>query len=243
MKKFLLLLLVLFLIFACAAVLVLGYLGAVPGLADILGANKPRDLGVEYTRAEFDTHVKKSRTQVRELPEADDPGTGIVFAGQTPLTESFTQEEMSARSNYARWAYMPVTNSQIRIQGEGGIEFSGNLQLDHLVGFISATGGEGAVEFGTELVAALARFAGRNPPIYLKATASVTDNKSDISLTKIQLGRFGIPLGNLADANEVVEAIADHLIGRVDGLDVKSVTFRDGRMFFEGSVPESVMVR
>lgn len=243
MKKLFLFLLLLILVFVCAAVFILGYLGAIPGLAEVLGANKPRDLGVRYTRAEYDSYVRRATSEIVELPEADDPGKGILFTGQRPLKETFTQEEMSARLNYATWRYLPVSNSQIRIQDDGALEFSGNLRLDRLEGFILAIGGGDYAGFGLELSAPLARIVGSNPAVYIRAKASVTNNKSDISVEKIQLGRFGLPLDSVGDTNELVEALTDYLIGRVSGFGAKSVIFREGKMFFEGTVPEKILVR
>ena len=43
----------LILVLVIAAILTAGYLGFVPGLSTIMGADKPKDLGITYTQDDF----------------------------------------------------------------------------------------------------------------------------------------------------------------------------------------------
>ncbi len=240
MRFLLFLISLLFLIFI-GAFLYLSYLGFVPVVSTVLGTDKPRNLGIGYSEKEFRSYVIKAGTQIIEMTNPTDATHSIRYEGKRDLTESFTQEEISARLNYARWRYMPVTNTQVKIHDDGTIEFSGTVLMDRLDGFIARVGmgrySRADVEKGLSYIGLLKI----NPPIYAKAKASVTDNKPSISVENIQVGKFNVPLGTVR-ANEVVTAIAQTIITQVDGLYAKSTTFSNGKMNFTGTVPERMIV-
>ena len=60
-------------------VLVLGYLGFVPGVSNIFGSNKPRDLGVTYTAADYASAHARNGTTHTVLPAGSVPN--IIFSG------------------------------------------------------------------------------------------------------------------------------------------------------------------
>ena len=59
------------------AVLVFGYLGFVPGVSNLFGSNKPKDLGVIYTAADY----ARNGTTHTILPAGALPENSIVFSG------------------------------------------------------------------------------------------------------------------------------------------------------------------
>ncbi len=240
MKFLLFLISLLFLIFV-GAFLYLSYLGFVPVVSTVLGTDKPKNLGVGYSKKEFRSYVIKAGTQIIEMTDPTDAAHSIRYEGRKDLTESFTQEEISARLNYATWRYMPTTNTQVLIHDDGTIEFSGTVLMNRLDGFIARVGmgkySRADVEKGLSYIGLLKV----NPPIYAKAKASVTDNKPSISVENIQVGKFNVPLGTV-HANEVVTAITQTIMSQVDGLYAKSVSFANGKMNFTGTVPERMTV-
>ena len=183
----------------------------------------------------------KAGTQIIEMTDPTDAAHSVRYEGKKDLTESFTQEEISARLNYARWRYMPVTNTQVKIHDDGTIEFSGTVLMDRLDGFIARVGmgrySRADVEKGLSYIGLFKV----NPPIYAKGKASVTDNEASISVENIQIGKFNVPLVTV-HANEVVNAVAQTIISQVNGLNAQSVTFGNGKMNFTGTVPERMIV-
>jgi hypothetical protein len=82
--------------------------------------------------------------------------------------------------------------------------------------------------------------AGSNPAIYVKGTASVTDNVPSAQISSAQINRFSLP-------NDAVSigavSLAKALFARVTGLDIKSATFSENALNFSGTAPTKVFVQ
>lgn len=82
MKKFIKVIFGIFLVIILGIVLVLGYFGFVPGVSNLLGSNKPRDLEVRTTAAEYDSYIKKAGTEMQYVLESPVVGKSIVASGK-----------------------------------------------------------------------------------------------------------------------------------------------------------------
>jgi hypothetical protein len=218
----------------------LGYLGFVPGLSTIMGTNKPRDLGITYTRADYDKDVEKSVTKIEHSATMPDANKSMVFSGQKDLTQSFTSAEISSRLDYASWAYMPVANTQVRFNGDGTVEFSGNVVMSKLYGFISAIGGVGYTQADIEKGLGYLNAIKTDPPLYFKVKPTVENNKVTLSFSDAQVGKINIPLDQI-DANGFMAGVTEQIMNQIPGFYAKSVTITDNQMNFSGTVPEKVI--
>lgn len=206
-----------------------------------MGTNKPKDLGVKATVAEYNTYIEKAGTELKHVSEAPVPGKSFVASGKKDIKVSFSQEEISGRVNFAQWRHMPVDNVQVRINNDGTGEVAGVLRIDRLSGFISTMG------FGSVSQADIAealKYVGiaGNPPFYAKVKASVKDNRSQVSLLSGEVGRFPVPVDDI-NKSGVLSVITNEIISKVDGLYAKTVTFENGKMNFDGMVPASMTVQ
>lgn len=240
MKKILIILLCIPLVLILAAVLVLGYFGFIPGLSSIMGSNKPKDLGVRYSAQDFNNYKTKDKYQHIET-NSTAPGKSLEYSGQIEVADIFSQEEITSRINYSRWKYIPLTNFQIRFPSEDTIEFSGNLMLDRFPGFIEEVE-EG--KYSKEEIQKFMKyldFTLTNPPIYAEAKVSITNNKADIDIEKLQLGRFNVDV-NKNSFSENLEDAVEKIFSQVPGFYAKSVKFTPAGMYFEGTKPEKATV-
>ncbi|MHB1132923.1 MAG: hypothetical protein ACYC4L_11100 [Chloroflexota bacterium] len=99
-------------------VLVLGYLGFVPGVASAFGADKPRDLEVKYGQASIDSASTKAKAKLEVLSAGVQAQQSLqLSASKVPAAASFTSAELSGlvASHESKWAYHLVSNCQIRI--------------------------------------------------------------------------------------------------------------------------------
>lgn len=213
-------------------VLILSYFGFVPVLSSLMGADKPKDLGVRYSKKEYYSYVEKAKTEIVPVQTPKSPAESIVYSGKKDLKQSFTQEEISARLNYAMWKYMPVANTQVRINADSSVEFSGTLLMDRLPGFIQREG-MGQLNYIKLLKV--------NPPVYVKFDGVVVHNNLDLSIHQIQVGKFSVPLYTV-HANETATSVYNSVVSKVNGLSIKTVTFSDKKMDFDGTVPEKMEV-
>lgn len=127
---------------------------------------------------------------------------------------------------------------QVKTNGDGTQEASGNLRLENLPGFLAVFGlGSAEIENGLEILKKL----GPNPPFYFKVRAGVENNQAKVGLLSAQIGRLTLPLEKLP-ADEAATFITNLVIARIPGLEAKKVTFENGQMNFEGAVPEKMSV-
>lgn len=238
--KLIKLLLVFLFIIILLAVSVLGYFGFIPGLSAIFGSNKPRNLGVRVTSENYNTYVQKAGTEIKHIQNAPVTGKSFVASGRKESYTSFTPEEISGRVSFSSWKYMPVDNVQVKINPDGTSETSGVLRVDRLSGFF-ATMGFGNVS-QAEMHEAL-KYAGiaGNPPFYAKVRASVVNNKAQVTLISAELGRFPIPIDDINKSGALV-SLTNEVLSKVAGFYAKSVTFENGKMNFEGTIPETMTV-
>jgi hypothetical protein len=226
------------------ALLVGGWFGLVPGLSSVLGATKPRDLGVRYTDADYQSLLAKSNAEFLAFAQAPDhpdkPGKKLIFANPTSVDDlQVSQEELTALVNEVGWEWMPLTNTQIKFS-PGRVEVSGNINVEHIVDFIRFIGGVGysdddvsrAVDWGRRFVA--------NPAVYIKASGSVSDDQLALQLQEVKVGRFTVPIDI---AQKVITTGATNAITRADNLAVVAATATNGGASFTGTYPATTYVR
>lgn len=223
------------------AILIAGYFGFIPYLSNLMGANKPKDLGVNYSQKDFDSFTEKTGGQLILVKKTLTPSSSLSYSGQINFDSSLTQEQISARLNYSPWKHMPVNDTQLRINKDGTVEFSGNLLIGKLPGFIAREGmGQYSV---ADVVKGLdfIKIIKINPPVYTKFKASISNNKLTLNLEKIELSRFDIPLKKI-NANETLTSVVESIMSKVPGFYAQEVSFSDGKLNFKGTIPEKMMV-
>lgn len=225
------LIIVLIVIFLVVPVLILGYLGFIPGLSQIFGANKPRDLGIKYTEA--DRLSAYTKNGVEGLPLISSDSAAIKYEGKKDLNVSFTQEELTALNNSVTWKYYPVSNLQIKFNPDGTGEASGILHIKKILPYISLTHSTKEVE------EAMGKYnISFDTPFYLKGSIKIVDNKVSFIGQQIQVGRITIPANLVADNIPALEDFAEKRITAVPNLSIKSFNLDGGKANFSGTVPE-----
>lgn len=241
MKKIFLGLLILIILVIFGVVLYLGYLGFIPPLAKIMGADRPQNLGITFAQTDYQQAITKAQTQLAQLPANVPASQSMTFSGSTPIDQSFTDTELSARLGFAKWKYMPISNPQVKINSDGTVEFSGNIILDRLPGFVSQVGGVNITPDQAQTAISYLKKFSSAPPVYAKFTASVADNQAVVQIQNLSVGRFPVPLDK-ADINSQVTSLTNHILGKVPGFYAKSVTFSDGQMKFSGTLPATMSI-
>lgn len=224
--------------------LVAGWLGFIPGLSDLMGANKPRDLGIKYTKADYESYQRKAEASFLDLDDApsiqNNFGDKLIF-DRFKYVEglSLTQEEITATVNEIGWALMPISNAQVRIS-DSIVEISGNLNLDYMVEFTDFIGGIGYNKKDIQKAVSFAKNLSNRPPIYVKVNASVIEDNLSLKLEDIKIGRISAPHDI---AEKVLSTGTANAIHKIEKLETKSATFEgDGTLKFDGTYPTIVYV-
>ena len=242
MKKLLIVLLVLVVAVILGVVGYITYLGFMPGLSSIFGTNSPKDLGVSYTKSDYDGFMLKTMTNYTELSDNPTPDKSIVFSGQKNATLSFTNAQASARINYDQWAYMPFSNVQLKFNNDGTFEMASNLVMSRLDGFIASIGGVGYSKSDIDKGLGYLGMVKTDPPIYMKASVSVTNNEPIINLQSLEVGKIRVPIEKF-DSNSFLAKLTKQVFARVPGFYVNSFSVKDNSADFKGTIPENLQVQ
>ncbi len=243
-KKLIIVGIVIFIVFV-VPILIVGWFGFVPGLSDLMGANKPKDLGVRYTTADYESYKVKATASFLDLSKApykpNIPGEKLLFDGPVITGNlELTQEEITATVNEIGWVWMPISNAQVKI-GENSVEVSGNLNLKHMNEFVDFIGGVGYSKDEVAKAVSLAKTFASSPPIYLKADASVANDQLSLKVIDISIGRINVPQ---KIAESVLSTGTTNAINKTDNLQADSATLQaDGSLKFSGIYPSIVYVR
>lgn len=242
-------------------ILFLGFLGYIPGLSNLLGANKPRDLGIRYTKADFDFARAKSQIEYTILPANTPDNLSIQSSGTRPVNTSWDSKEISSLLNDRPWKYWPMKNVQLKINNDGTLEMSGNLIRDRLKGCGAGIGAPAVVaDKAATLLPA-------SPAFYIKAKPTLVDNKvGAFDIQSVTLGKMPISPNILLshlDPNYIESAIAvdgvtselgkysgkkgaivnfiNNRLTQITGFYAKSAYFKNGKLFFDGNLSEKEM--
>lgn len=226
-------------------ILVGGWFGVVPGASNLLGANKPRDLGIRYSEADYQSFLATTKTNFLDYATAPDnplkPGKKTVFADPVSVNGlNVSDVELTAAAANTDWLWMPLKNAQVKFS-PGTVEVSGNIDTTYLKEFINFIGGVGysqedidkGIEYGKKLV-------GSSPALYFKAKASVTNDVLSYKVEQVQVNRFSVPIDI---ASKVLGTGTSNAIIRADNFEAKSVTATDGALIFSGTYPSTIYVK
>jgi hypothetical protein len=239
-----------------AALIFFGLLGYVPGLSALLGANKPRDLGVTYTEADFTAARGKSQLEYVELPANTPAAESVQRSGSRAVTTSWTSAEATSLMNDRPWRYWPLKDTQLKINDDGTAELAGIVVREKLKGYAAAIGVPQAV---TDKIGGLLP---ANAAFYVKAKTSLTENKvSDFDVQSVYLGKIAIPVetllsfrpsfveraiaqgitGELAKYSGKKAAIVDFInsrLSKITGFYAKRAYFSDSQLHYDGTLSE-----
>ncbi|OGD65168.1 hypothetical protein A2215_02460 [Candidatus Berkelbacteria bacterium RIFOXYA2_FULL_43_10] len=239
--------------------LLLGYLGFIPGLSTLMGSNKPRDLGVTYTDADRQAARDRSQVEFQALPADTPDELSLQRIGSRPVTASFSSSEITALMNDRPYKYWPYKDVQIKFNADGTTEVSGALIKTRVPGYCAAIG------IPKEMVAKIMHYLPSEPIYYVKGKASLVDNKVAIfEPEKFELGRMPLPVGMFLskadssmtayalDTNElssdlskasgkkaiIINYINDHLAS-IKGFFAKSAYSSEDKLNFDGNLNET----
>jgi len=204
----------------------------------LIGTPKPKNLGINYTEADWQTSQGKSQIKT-EIVAATVPLEAIKYQGSHPVTQSFTSQELTAEANKRTWQYLPFKNIQIRINQDGSTEVSGNLNTSIVTEYLTAVGGLSLKE--AEIVKSYVPIQGM-PTFYLKGAGSVENNKISLNLQSVQVGPVSIPTGYINQYQSTVVTFLNDRLQKWDGVKIDSLNFNSSQLNFSGTLPNTEIV-
>jgi hypothetical protein len=220
------------------AVLVLGYMGFVPGLSELIGSTKPKDLGVRYTSADLASLNAKTGVTYTSLPSSTPAAQSEVVSGSKPLQAAVTQEELTAMVNdhSGKWKAYPVSDAQVKINNDGSMEMAGTLRVDRMDNYVAATGATGEQ---VQEILSTAKTLGANPSFYGKWDLQVVNGEVTGDIEKLTIGNVDIPQSQLDEYKPLLFDAIEVRLNQLN-IDASSISVTNGKLNFNGSVPTQV---
>jgi len=228
-----------FLFLISIPILILAFLGFIPGLSDLFGATKPKDLGISYTQQDYSQAHKK--TDIDRKVISDDYQREFFLSPQNHFVDdTLTSAEVSAWINERAWKHYPFSNLQIRFNPDNTVEASGNVDIKKFINYIQVLGGMTDKE--AQQVSSYMPLSG-SPAFYLNFTGNVQNDQVEIRFSKAKLGNLPISSGIVASyTHKLVEFIEEKVLNH------PSVNFNElrpdnGLLKVIGTLPDTESVK
>ena len=148
-----------------------------------------------------------------------------------------TQEEITAMLNSTGWTLMPIKNAQVRL-GNDTVELSGNLDSSAISNFAKSIGGASYSQSDIDTAISWAKLLG-DPPIYIKANASITNNVLSLNVAEAKVGFLSIPASITGD---LLKAGSYNIKNNSALYDVQHATAAEGQLHFVGTAPTTIYI-
>jgi hypothetical protein len=214
-------LLSIFLVLLLSVVFLVARTGLVPGLSHVVGADKPRDLGVTATAADYDRVVQEVGFLFKQAPAAGGSAPAAP-AGPQPIDREFTEAELTALLAHHAVGGSPVREPQVRIQADETVEVSLLISKKALP---------------AELTQHLPRGTPDELPLYVKGHLNVSGPSAvKLEIERLEVGRVGLPLSLLGpDGKAGLTDVINEQLRATPGLVLEDLIFRDGAVMIKGT--------
>jgi hypothetical protein len=198
----------------------------------------PKDLGVGYTKADLDSVNGKLGIQYNTLAKGGSPADSLNLSGKKEIKTEFTQQELTAlmAQHEDNWKYYPVRNTQIKFNRDGTIEVSGKLEAGKFEEYADATN---MPEKYRNFIGEYVGMVPIAPAFYVKTQVGVENGEASGDVKEAKIGAFNLPPEWFDNNNDFATGMVEDRIQKA-GLDIKSASFENGRLNFDGSIPEVV---
>lgn len=223
-----------------------------------LNPSNPRNLGITYTQADLVSGRDKSQIKYDLISENESSGSPWLPYGQRDVNTSFSSQEITAIMNNKPGIFYPYKNVQVKFNGDGSAEISGQLIKSRIPIYAST--------FDCPKVAVdiVMKFLPPNPVFYLKGKATLEENKVGIfEPLRFEIGRVPMPLdlilaqkplitpvyaidingllseiSSVTDKRQIIIDFINSRLSNVPGFYAKSASFSDNKLNYEGTLPE-----
>ena len=225
-------------VFCLISFLVLGYLGFIPFLSDLMGANNPRNLNVKYSQSDLDS--AKAKLGVTITTNSLDSSDSITILNPSPVKTSLNSAELTAFVNYLadNWKDCPVKSLQVLINNDGTLEVSGTILTDRFDGFADAIHMSDSSRNEVKPILTMVK---SNPSFYVKCSLAVTNGAVTSSFNTIQIGGVSVPNNEVALFKGYFESFIANISKSPKNM-ITNLSFENGQMNLEGSFPKEITI-
>jgi hypothetical protein len=224
--------------------LLLGWMGLVPGLSDLMGTRNPVDLGVAFAPEDLENlkvHYasglsvqeppQKNPSETNATPTAPESEPTRLPQKKGESTLKISEQELSALANQSALKLLPLKKVQIRLSPET-LEVSGALDQSSLDGFLK---GIGVRDADAQRARAAIDALGNNLPVYLRLEGGVDQGQLNLHVDEIRVGNLPLPE---ALTEQITKGSIRANTGNKAGYSIQQLNIGQGTMEFQGAPPD-----
>ncbi|MGB9694641.1 MAG: hypothetical protein ACP5SB_01495 [Caldisericaceae bacterium] len=213
-------------------IVVVAVLFLIAGFVVFSFTGKAKDLGVRYTSKDFQNVSKKAGVIKDAIPVSGKRSDYTYnWSGKVNVNAVYSQEELTAWFDSNRPSYSPFKNVQIKINNDGTVEASANVDFKSIADYYLTP----------EERKYVPSFIPSAAPMYAKGTLSVTNNVVHLNPEKITIGLVPVPSNLLTPTNvSYLETKIESLIAETPNLYVETLKVQDGKIVYKGTGPKTL---
>lgn len=226
-------------VIAVIGVLVLGYLGFVPGLSNLFGSNKPAKLGTTFTKADYTSAITKSGVQMNgnTATTALDKNSKVYGPPKQVSFDLTPSEALAVLNTKPMSPNFPLKDFDLRINADKTIEVSSLLLVDR---FSNSKSIPNDVKTALDSV----NKAGlKEVPVYMKGDVAVVNGQLNFNAADVKIGKVSVPAEQVNGAKNDISNYFQTFEKNIPGLSIKNAGIVNGKIHFDGTVPSSVSNR
>jgi hypothetical protein len=207
------------------------FLGNLPVASNLLGTNKPKDLGIELTAS---SALKGIHSLNKPLTVADLESIYNNPESYTKVNASIGEEEASSLLALADLPDFPLRLVQLNFGDNGTVKASGVMDISKLQAALQDYGASGDVVDRIMGIAKTAHYMN----FYAEGKCSIKNNNLNVELDKLQLGRIDLPTDFVRDNAESITGYVERSLTDA-GYNIRSMTISEGKITFDMDRPVS----
>jgi hypothetical protein len=187
----------------------------IPGFSEILGTNKPRDLGVKADQARFSALLAKENVKLTGQTSDFYLTAPIRYGSAVPMDATVSSEEITSMMQATNNAKGPLKNMQVKLGTNNEMEMSAFADLE---------------SYGYPL----------RGPVYLKGTFLKGSSSSvNINIREGSFGLIPVPENMLKQGEDGIEQQINRQLLAMPGLKIDALEINNGQLHYRGAFPQS----
>jgi hypothetical protein len=187
----------------------------IPGFSEVLGTNKPRDLGIKADPAQFSALLAKENVKLTGQNSDFYLTAPIRYGSAVPMDATVSSEEITSMMQATNNVKGPIKNMQVKLGSNNEMEMSAFAELE---------------SYGYPL----------RGPVYLKGTFFKGSSSSiNIHIREGSFGLIPVPENMLKQGEDGIEQQINRQLLAMPGLRIDTLEINNGKLHYRGAFPQS----
>jgi flagellar capping protein FliD len=187
----------------------------IPGFSEVLGTNKPRDLGVKADPARFNALLAQENVKLSGQYSNYYLTAPIKYGSAVPMDTTVSSEDLTSMMQATNNAKGPLKDMQVKLGNNNEMEMTAYADLE---------------TFGYPV----------KGPIYLKGTFLKGSSSSvNINIREGNFGLIPVPENVLKQGEDGLEQELNRQLSNMQGLRIDQLEITNGQLHYSGAFPQS----